>query len=221
LIFNEKLIRQKIHQCDSPARISLNDDSFTPAAVIFSIIPHKNKPYELILIHRSNEGTRHRGEMSFPGGKFEPGVDNSIRDTALRETEEEIGVPRQNIKILGCLDDFPTITKYIVTPFLGVFDKNQKLQRDEREVQKILKVPIDFFMNKKNFEERTYEIEDLKFPVFYFNYFNEENGIFYTIWGATGFLISYFLETVYNIQMGSSKARRPTIENIKRRHQYL
>jgi 8-oxo-dGTP pyrophosphatase MutT (NUDIX family) len=221
LIFNEKLIKQKIQPCDSPTRVSINDDYFTRAAVIFSIIPHKNKPYELILIHRSDEGTRHRGEMSFPGGKFESGVDKSIRDTALRETEEEIGVPRGNIKIIGCLNDFPTITKYIVTPFLGVIDKNQKLQRDEREVQKIVKVPIDFFINKTNFEEQAFEVEDIKFPVFYFNYFNEENGKIYTIWGATGFLISYFIETVYNIQIGSSKARRPTIEDIKRRHQLL
>ena len=219
--FNENLIRKKIYPCDSHSRTSLNDSFFTKAAVLFSIIPHVNKPYELILIHRSNMGTRHRGEMSFPGGKFEPEVDKSLKDTALRETEEEIGVPRSNVRIIGCLDDFPTISKFIVTPFLGLISNNQKLKRDEREVQKILKVPIDFFINKINFTEQEFSVADEKFPVFYFNYFNEENGQTYTIWGATAFLITHFLELVYNVQIGSRKARRPTLDDIIRRSQYL
>ncbi len=219
--FNENLIKKKIYPCDSPSRASLNDSFFTKAAVLFSIIPHVNKPYELILIHRSNMGTRHRGEMSFPGGKFEPEVDKSLKDTALRETEEEIGVPRNNVRIIGCLDDFPTISKFIVTPFLGLISNNQKLKRDEREVQKILKVPIDFFINKISFTEQEFSVADEKFPVFYFNYFNEENGQTYTIWGATAYLITHFLELVYNVQIGSRKARRPTLDDIIRRHQYL
>jgi ADP-ribose pyrophosphatase YjhB (NUDIX family) len=221
LLFNENMIKRKLYPCDSPLRISLKDDFFTKAAVVFSIIPYENKPYELILIHRSDKGTRHRGEMSFPGGKFEISLDNSLKDTALRETEEEIGVPRENIRIIGCLNDFPTTTKFIVTSFLGIINKNQELIRDEREVQKILKVPIDFFINKINFKEQTFDIEDKKFPVFYFYYFNEENGQTYTIWGATAFLITYFLELVYNIQIGSNKAKRPTMEDIKKRYHYL
>ena len=221
MIFNENVIKKKVFPCDAPSRTSLNDNFFTQAAVLFSIIPHVNKPYELILIHRSNMGTRHRGEMSFPGGKFEPEVDKSLKDTALRETEEEIGVPRNNVRIIGCLDDFPTISKFIVTPFLGLISNNQKLKRDEREVQKILKVPIDFFINKISFTEQEFSVADEKFPVFYFNYFNEENGQTYTIWGATAYLITHFLELVYNVQIGSRKARRPTLDDIIRRHQYL
>ena len=221
LIFNENTIKQKIYPCDSSSRTSLNDNFFTKAAVLFSIIPHVKKPYELILIHRSNMGTRHRGEMSFPGGKFEPEEDKSLKDTALRETEEEIGVPRNNVRILGCLDDFPTTTKFIVTPYLGLISKDQKLRRDMREVQKIIKVPIDFFINKIDFTEQDYSVADEKFPVFYFNYFNEENEQTYTIWGATAFLITNFIEKVYNVHIGSSKARRPSLEDIIRRHQKL
>ncbi|MHA1320019.1 MAG: hypothetical protein ACTSQ1_09420 [Promethearchaeota archaeon] len=58
LIFNETLIKSKLFECDSPSRISLRDDFFTRSAVLFSIIPYENKPYDLILIHRSNLGTR-------------------------------------------------------------------------------------------------------------------------------------------------------------------
>ena len=154
LIFNEALIKRKLFDCNSPSRISLQDDFFTRSAVLFSLIPYENKPYDLILIHRSNLGTRHRGEMSFPGGKFEKDEDITLKDTALRETGEEIGVNRESIKIIGCLDDFPTMTKYIITPFVAVIDKNQQLLREEREVQRILKIPIDFFTSKTQFREQ-------------------------------------------------------------------
>ncbi|MFX1557327.1 MAG: NUDIX hydrolase, partial [Promethearchaeota archaeon] len=190
LIFNEVLITQKLKRCDSPSRVILKDDFFTSSAILFSIIPYENKPYELILIHRTNKGTKHRGEMSFPGGKFEPYLDKSLKETALRETEEEIGVKRESIKIIGCLDDFPTMTKYIITPFVGLINKNQKLVKDNREVQEIVKIPIDFFIKKKNFREQAVDIDGNKFPIFYFNYIKNENGKKFTIWGATAYMIS-------------------------------
>ncbi|MCP4762445.1 MAG: NUDIX domain-containing protein, partial [archaeon] len=98
--FNEKLIKERTLPYDSPLRFSLKDDFFTPSAVLFTIIPYDDKPYELVVIHRANKGTKHRGEMSFPGGKFEP-QDKSLKMTALREAEEEIGVPTINVNIIG------------------------------------------------------------------------------------------------------------------------
>ncbi len=221
LIFDESLIREKLYPCDSPLRVSINDDFFTSSAVIFSIIPYKNKPYDLILIHRSNRGTKHRGEMSFPGGKFDLSLDRNLRDTAIRETEEEIGVLRGNIKILGCLDDFPTMTQYIITPFIGIIDKNQKLIKDEREVQRILKIPITFFTSKINFREQAINIGDKKLPVFYFNYFENENNQQYVVWGATAYLISNFIETVYGLTMSSLGLKRFKLEKIKHLKDYI
>ena len=221
LIFDGNSITTSVYPCDSPLRFSIKDDFFTSSAVLFSIIPHENKPYELILIHRSNRGTRHRGEMSFPGGKFDSLLDSSLKDTALRETEEEIGVSRENIKILGCLDDFPTMTRYIITPFLGLIDKNQVLVKDKREVQRILKIPIDFFTSKINFREQAVEIEEKKFPIFYFNYFDDSNGQKYTIWGATAYLIAVFIEKVYGFNMSELGLKRFKLEKIKHLKEYI
>ncbi len=221
LIFNEALIKSKLFDCDSPSRISLKDDFFTRSAVLFSIIPYENKPYDLILIHRSNLGTRHRGEMSFPGGKFEEDKDKTIKDTALRESGEEIGVSRENIKIIGCLDDFPTMTKYIITPFVAVIDKNQQLIREEREVQRILKIPIDFFTSKTQFREQTIEVDGNKFPVFYFNYFDKDSGQKYTVWGATAYMIVTFIETVYGFTLSSLGLKRFKLEKIKDLKEYI
>ena len=221
LIFNETLIKSKLFECDSPSRISLKDDFFTRSAVLFSIIPYENKPYDLILIHRSNLGTRHRGEMSFPGGKFEEDKDKILKDTALRETGEEIGVSRENIKIIGCLDDFPTMTKYIITPFVAVIDKNQQLIREEREVQRILKIPIDFFTSKTQFREQSIDVDGNKFPVFYFNYFDKDNGQKYTVWGATAYMIVTFIETIYGFTLSSLGLKRFKLEKIKDLKEYI
>ena len=221
LIFDENFIREKLYPCDSHLRVSIKDDFFTRSAVIFSIVPYKDKPYDLILIHRSNRGTKHRGEMSFPGGKFEPLIDKNLKDTALRETEEEIGVLDKNIKIIGCLDDFPTMTQYIITPFIGIIDRNQKLVRDEREVQRILKIPIDFFTSKTNFREQAIDIESRKFPVFYFSYIDSENHQQYVVWGATAFLISTFIEKVYGLTMSTLGLERFKLEKIKQIKEYI
>jgi len=221
LIFDERFIKSKLFDCNSPSRISLTDDFFTRSSVLFSIIPYENKPYDLILIHRSNLGTRHRGEMSFPGGKFEEDKDKTLKDTALRETGEEIGVFRKNIKIIGCLDDFPTMTKYIITPFVAVINKNQQLIREEREVQRILKIPIDFFTSKTQFREQAINVDGNKFPVFYFNYFDKDNGQKYTVWGATAYMIVTFIETIYGFTLSSLGLKRFKLEKIKDLKEYI
>ncbi|MFX1438528.1 MAG: NUDIX hydrolase, partial [Promethearchaeota archaeon] len=214
LIFKRDLIKKALYPFESSLRVSIKDKFFTSAAVLFAIIPYQDKPYKLVLIHRSDKGLRHRGEISFPGGKFDPQFDKSLRDTALRETEEEIGVPRENINILGCLDDFPTMTRYIITPFLGIIDKNQDLVRDKREVQRILKIPIDFFISKSNFREQAVDIEKKQFPIFYFNYIDPKNSQKYTIWGATAFLIVTFIEKIYEITMSELGLERFKLEKI-------
>ena len=219
--FNETNIRKNLYPCNSNSRITLNDDFFTPSAILFPIIPHKDKPYELILIHRSDRGTRHRGEISFPGGKFEPITDKSMRDTALRETEEEIGVSRENIKVLGCLNDFPTMTKYIITPYVGIIDKNEKLVRQEREVQKIIKIPIDFFINKESFREQAIEIEGRKFPIFYFNYKDKEDNELHTVWGATAYMIVTFIEKIYGFTLSELGLKRFKLDKIKHLKEYI
>jgi len=221
LIFNEKLIKKKLLDFDSPKRISLKDDFFTSSAVLFSIIPYEDRPYDLVIIHRSDRGSRHRGEMSFPGGKFDSQKDSSLMDTALRETEEEIGIPKSKIKILGCLNDMVTLTKFIITPFIGVIDKDQKLIKEEREVQEILKIPIDFFIRKKNFREQAIDIEGNKFPIFYFNYENEEDGKTYTVWGATAYMISTFIETIYDITLSELGLSSLKLEKIRALKDYI
>ncbi len=215
LLFDENLIKEKLFPFDSPSRISIKDDFFTPSAVLFAIMSYKDKPYELVIIHRANKGLKHRGEMSFPGGKFDTKLDKSLEDTALRETEEEIGVTKDKVKILGCLHDFPTMSQYIITPFIGIINKDQELIKEEREVQAIIKVPINFFVSRKNFREQTFDLKGKKLPVFYFNYYDNITNKNYTIWGATAYMIVSFIELLYDLKISKLGIRRFNVNEIK------
>lgn len=215
LRYNEELIRNNLLEFSSPSRIHLQDEFFVSSAVLFSILPYNNKPYELVLIHRTNTGRKHRGEMSFPGGKFEPKGDTTLLDTAMREAEEEIGVLREEIEVLGCLNDFPTMTKYIITPFVGKIDPNSKLVKQDKEVQEILKIPIDFFMNRSNFHEKAIRVKDEKFPVFYYNYYKKDAKKNYLIWGATAHMIVTFISRIYNYEMSKLGIQRFDLDKIR------
>jgi 8-oxo-dGTP pyrophosphatase MutT (NUDIX family) len=178
-------------------------------------MPYSNRPYDLILIKRTEKGTKHRGEMAFPGGKFDLSEDKSLLDTALREAEEEIGVERHKVKILGCLHDFPTMTRYIITAFIGVINENQNFIKETKEVEEIVKIPIDFFINPDNFSEQFFEFENQSFPVFYYNYFDKTNNKTYTVWGATGYLIVSYIEMIYNIMFSKIGKSILSLEQIR------
>ena len=82
--------------------------------------------------------------VSFPGGAFEKN-DKHVRNTALRETHEEIGVASSEITLLGHLDSLPSISGFEVTPFVGVLSDGFEVVKDDREVHKIFGIPFSFF----------------------------------------------------------------------------
>ena len=113
------------------------------------------------------------------------------------------------------------MTKYIITPYVAIVDKNQKLIKQEAEVQRILKIPIDFFTTKTQFREQAIDVDGHKFPVFYFNYFDQENGQKYTVWGATAYMIVTFIETLYDFTISNLGLKRFKLEKIKDLKEYI
>jgi len=212
-IFNEHFIRKRLIPLNSPKRLTLNDKNFVKSAILFLIMPYKDKPYDLILIRRTKrDNDKHSGEMSFPGGKADLD-DESLEETALRECEEELGVPRNKIHILGSFDDHITPKGFIITPFVGFIDNQQKLIKQESEVQEIVKVPIVFLAEKKNYRERTYRLKKDTIAVGKYN-FRAPNGKKYVIFGATSHIIVHFIQTVYQIPLMKEGARRLTCRDI-------
>jgi ADP-ribose pyrophosphatase YjhB (NUDIX family) len=154
--------------------------------------------------------------MSFPGGKFDPKLDESYLDTAFRELEEELGIPFNEVTVLGCIDDHLTPKGFIISAFVAYITSDIKMVKQESEVSEILKIPITFFANKENFKERTYKLKEDLIGVGKFNYISPENKK-YVIFGATSHIIVKFIDTVYNLGLMTPGCRRINCEDIKDR----
>ena len=215
LIFNEILIRSKLKDLNSPNRLTMGEEPFVNSAVAFLIIPYTDRPYDLVLIRRTKRKTdKHAGEMSFPGGKFDLELDKTCIDTAIRETEEELGIPRKNIKIIGSFDDGITPRRFIITPFIGyIVHEYQKFKKQDEEVEEIVKIPISFFVDINNFKEIRQKKYGQTFKVASYHYnANNQN---YVIFGATTYMIIHFIKRVYNIEI-IKPGVRITSENLKK-----
>ena len=216
-VFNERLIRNKLKDFDSSNRLSMSHKYFTNSAVVFLLIPYKGKPYDLVLIRRTKSNTdKHSGEMSFPGGKFDTKLDKSYLDTALRELEEELGIPSHQVNVLGCIDDHLTPKGFVITAFVAFITPDIKMVKQESEVNEIVKIPVTFFANKENFKERTYKLKEDLIGVGKFNYFSPENKK-YVIFGATSHIVVKYIDTVYNLGLMTPGCRRINCEDIKDR----
>jgi len=98
--------------------------------------------FHAVFTKRRDDLRRHPGEISFPGGRADVGEDD-LRITALRETEEEIGLPRERVDLLGALQPTPTIaTGYAVYPFVGLIEAGQRWRPSAREVAAVIELPL-------------------------------------------------------------------------------
>jgi len=124
-----------------PQRLSQNEA--TPAGVLLLLYEKDGEPY-ILLTRRTEDVEHHKGETSFPGGTFDPG-DADMLTTALRETQEEIGVRPEDVEVLGQLDDSMTITGFLVSPFVAVLgDPSYPFVMNTQEVAELVEVPLSY-----------------------------------------------------------------------------
>jgi len=178
----------------------LNPPNFIHAAVLIPIFAEDNE-IKFILTKRTKSLKKHKGEISFPGGRKDK-EDKNLEETALRETEEEIGVNREKIEVVGRLDDLFTMTRYIITPFIGIIPEQVECQANIREVAEMLYVPMNIFLNENLFSEKAWPQNGYPFPVYYY-YWNN-----YEIWGATAYIINQFAEIVFDFQPSKINFKR-------------
>lgn len=150
------------------------------AAVLVSILDEASGP-EFLFTRRTDDVPTHKGQISFPGG-IRKSEDPSLQSTALRETEEEIGVDRSRIRLLGAFHDFVAISGHRVTPFVGVLPADSPLTPQVDEVAYLLKIPVEFFQ-KTHPETRILHRLGADVEVCYFHYGEE------TVWGLTARII--------------------------------
>jgi len=156
------------------------------ASVLIPLLESEGELF-VLLTQRSEKLRSHAGQVSFPGGKQDTQDENSL-ETALRETFEEIGLNKQNIEIIGTLDQILSLHNYMVTPFVGLIPENFVSIPNDDEIEAVFKVPLTFFMNGDN-----HWTEEFKTPIatVLVHHFNFQN---FDIWGLTAKLILRLLE---------------------------
>ncbi|MEE8157539.1 MAG: CoA pyrophosphatase [Gammaproteobacteria bacterium] len=166
-------------------RLAQMHGKFKPAAVLVPLV-ERSAGLTVLLTVRALDLPEHPGQISFPGGRVEPG-DAGPSDTALRETEEEIGLQRHFVTIAGYLDNYPTITGYAVTPVVGFVRTGFTLVPDQVEVSNVFEVPLDYVLDPANHRRRQDVLSGA--PVTYYEILYNER----RIWGATaGMLVSLY-----------------------------
>ena len=154
----------------------------TAAAVLIPIIMHPEGP-TLLFTQRTAHLTDHAGQVSFPGGRTEL-TDSSPTGTALREAEEEIGLPRGEVEVIGTLPEYFTGTGYRVTPVAGLIQPPASLRANPDEVAEIFEVPLAFLMDGLNHQLRTFDLPDGYRRTFYAMPYER-----FFIWGATAAML--------------------------------
>ena len=158
-----------------------NGERLKPAAVLVPLVFYDDG-VTVLLTQRTESLKSHSGQISFPGGRRET-TDRTPEDTALRETEEEIGLPRGQVELVGRLSTHDTGTGYRVMPVVGLIAPPFPLQPEPSEVAEVFEVPLDHVLEPANhsFETRIHRGSERQFCVMpYGDYF---------IWGLTARLL--------------------------------
>lgn len=170
----------------------LPDQPLTPAAVLFPIVL-RDGGHTVLLTQRTAHLRDHAGQISFPGGRVEA-EDVSPSHTALRETEEEIGLARERIEILGFLPEYRTGTGFRVTPVVALVHPPFELRADPFEVAEVFEVPLAFLLDPANHQRHS-----MHYRGALRNYFAMPYGEYF-IWGATAGMIRSLAERLGLLQ---------------------
>lgn len=165
-----------------------NHPETRPAAVLAPIVKRASG-WTMLFTVRSHETPAHPGQISFPGGRV-AGAESAL-DTALRETEEEIGLARSFITPVGAWDRYDTITGFRVTPIVGLVEPGFTLTLDPREVASVFEAPLDFLMNPANHKKREAQWQG-RARFYYAMPYAGHN-----IWGATAGMVRALWERLY------------------------
>ena len=181
------LIREALNS-RKPKRILDPPPDYRHAGVLIPLLAEEDG-HKVLFTKRANTVEHHKGQFSFPGGAVDE-EDNSVEETALRESNEEIGLLREQVEILGRIDDVFTIaSSFVVHPFVGLVSAPYDFTLQEIEVKRLIKIPWDTLI-ENNLEKKTYDVvsenKTYQTPAF------EYNGD--VVWGATAWMMTNFIE---------------------------
>jgi 8-oxo-dGTP pyrophosphatase MutT (NUDIX family) len=164
-----------------PCEMHDSNDELKASAVLL-ILHLVDNNWHLLFTKRAEHLKHHPGQISFPGGRYEDHDDDLI-DTAIRETEEEIGILRKVPTIISQLENHPTLTGYRIYPFVALIELLPKLVIDKGEVDDIFSVPLTYLMNKANQQLESVIYNNKDYDVYKIIWRDK------VIWGATARMV--------------------------------
>jgi len=164
------------------------DPSLTPAGVLL-LLYRKSDEYCILLNKRSEWVEDHKGEIALPGGRKDI-CDRTVRETALRETHEEMGISPEDIQVLGQLDDVPTVSNYLISTWVGTIPYPYDFEPCAREVAEVLEVPISLLRDRSSHREEARLVDGRLTSTTAYSYQG------HLIYGATAQLLGQFLSIV-------------------------
>ena len=157
-----------------------------PQAAVLILLHETSEDLNLIYCLRSNNLPTHAGEVAFPGGKREE-KDETLRNTALREAQEEVNLELKDVEVLGEISSVQSRFGLSVTPYIGIL-KNNSLIADGKEIAEVFSVPLNFIKNNMQREQKSENWDNKKV---FFPFFEFENKM---VWGLTAYMTVEFLK---------------------------
>jgi 8-oxo-dGTP pyrophosphatase MutT (NUDIX family) len=168
----------------TPVPMPVNDNR--KACVMVTLV-EKDAVLHLLLTKRTDAVEHHKGQISFPGGMVDDG-DASDIETALRELDEETGIPRDRITVLGTLDDIHIPSGFVVTPVVGHIASLCELRTSAAEVAEVLLIPLEKFFDPSLRRLEARELKGMVRQVYFYDVWKEP------VWGATAHIIKQFTD---------------------------
>ena len=166
----------------------INIDNIGRAAVLIPIWKEHESLFFLLTL-RTKKVQTHKGQISFPGG-MRDSIEEPLVQTALRETQEEIGICDNQIRILGQFDEYLSTTKLIVTPFVGRIEPPLVIQKNPEEVEEVIKVPFSLFQKSELLRTEIRQRLNQRVTIYHYDF----KGL--DVWGLTAQIIRDFLKVI-------------------------
>jgi len=164
------------------------DVPLVSAAVLVPLVTRGDE-LSVLLTQRTAHLKDHPGQISFPGGRTEPG-DGGAVDTALREVREEIGIGADQVRVVGYLEPLAVVTGFAVTPVVGFVAAGYSLELDRFEVEEAFEVPLDFLLDERNLVPTRRNIRGIDMRFYEYHYEGRR------IWGATAIMLKSLIDLV-------------------------
>ena len=177
-------------------RRELEKSHLKKAAVLMLFYP-KGEDLCVLLTKRTEDVEHHKGQVSFPGGSQDED-DIDLVATALRESEEEIGLPQEAVQIFGMFDEYETPSGFAITPVVAYAHCLPTLKHNAIEVAEILEVPVSLFLDERNVRIEQRVRLGAVLDVYFYRFGDHE------IWGATAVILRAFLHSLCAAQSGAS-----------------